>query len=65
MALPKKKLSRTRRNRRRAHDALGKILLVKCPDCGSATRPHTICPNCGKFRGVEYLRFDESKPAAS
>ena len=59
MALPKKKMSRTRRNRRRAHDALGKIHLVKCPDCGSMARPHTICPTCGKYRGVEYLRFDE------
>ncbi len=59
MALPKKKMSRTRRNSRRAQDALSKIHLVKCPDCGSATRPHNICPTCGKFRGVEYLRFDD------
>lgn len=55
MALPKKKLSRTRRNRRRAHEALGKIHLVACPQCREAMRPHHICPHCGTFRGVKYL----------
>lgn len=55
MALPKKKLSRSRRDRRRAHLALDKINLAPCPQCRELTRPHMVCPSCGTYRGVKYL----------
>lgn len=58
MALPKKKLSRSRRDSRRAHEALSKINLVACPQCHALTRPHTVCPTCGTFRGVKYLEVE-------
>lgn len=59
MAVPKKKMSRTRRNRRRAHEALGRLHLVTCPTCSEMMRPHVVCQNCGTFRGVEYVEVDE------
>lgn len=55
MALPKKKMSRSRRDRRRAHEALPRIHLVTCPQCREPMRPHHICPSCGNYRGVKYL----------
>lgn len=59
MALPKKKTSRARRDRRRAHEALDPIHLVPCPQCREMTRPHHICPACGTFRGTKYLATDD------
>lgn len=61
MAVPKKKLSRARRDRRRAHTAISKLNLVPCPRCHELKRPHHVCPHCGTFRGVEYLAIDEEE----
>lgn len=51
MAVPKKKHSSARRDRRRAHDALKAATVAQCPNCGAAHRPHRVCPNCGTYRG--------------
>lgn len=51
MAVPKKKSSSSRRDRRRAHRALRKPGLVSCPTCGSPRRPHRVCPECGTYKG--------------
>jgi len=53
MAVPKKKHSRARRDRRRAHwKAKGKgLTLVECPRCHESKRPHHICANCGYYKG--------------
>jgi large subunit ribosomal protein L32 len=60
MAVPKKKMSRSRRDRRRAHEALGKMNLVPCPTCRALMRPHAICPTCGNYRGVKYLQVEDT-----
>ncbi|MEW5988299.1 MAG: 50S ribosomal protein L32 [Chloroflexota bacterium] len=54
-ALPKRKHSRSRRDRRRAHDALTPITLVKCPNCGEMHRAHHLCLNCRQYRGRQVL----------
>jgi len=51
MAVPKKKVSKSRRNMRRAHDGLKNISPIECPNCGEAKRPHHICPSCGHYDG--------------
>lgn len=61
MALPKKKMTRTRRNHRRAHTALSAIHIVECPQCHAMMRPHHVCPSCGKYRGVPVIQIKESK----
>jgi large subunit ribosomal protein L32 len=60
MAVPKKKTSKARRDKRRAHLALPTARVNVCPNCGSPTRPHRMCPNCKTYRGreVEPLRAD-------
>lgn len=55
MAVPKKKVSRSRRNQRRAHDALKSSILVECPTCGELTRPHHVCAACGYYNGREVI----------
>ncbi|TCJ16659.1 50S ribosomal protein L32 [Rubrobacter taiwanensis] len=51
MAVPKRKTSRARRNKRRAHHALGTPGLVPCPTCGAPTLPHRVCRECGSYKG--------------
>ncbi|MBD3164981.1 50S ribosomal protein L32 [bacterium] len=51
MAVPKKRTSRTRRDKRRSHDALKPINLVECENCGAMTKPHRVCPECGYYKG--------------
>ncbi len=59
--LPKRKLSKGRRDRRRAHDALQAANLSACPNCGSMTLPHTVCPSCGFYKGREVLEIKKEE----
>jgi len=54
-ALPKRKISKGRRNRRRSHDALPRLHLVPCPHCHELHVPYRVCPSCGTYRGVKYI----------
>lgn len=51
MAHPKRKISKQRRNKRRTHDALTVSVIAKCSNCGAAVQYHTVCPECGYYRG--------------
>jgi len=58
---PKRKLSKGRRDRRRAHDALEARNLVACSNCGEMRLPHTVCPSCGHYKGREIINVEEEK----
>jgi large subunit ribosomal protein L32 len=53
--VPKKKTSKSRRGRRRAHLAVATANLVVCPQCRSPRPAHQACPVCGTYRGREVL----------
>ncbi|MEM7048814.1 MAG: 50S ribosomal protein L32 [Acidobacteriota bacterium] len=55
MANPKRRTSKARRNRRRAHDALVRPGSSLCPDCGEVKRPHRVCLSCGTYRGRDII----------
>ena len=55
MALPKRKHSQSRRNKRRSHWTLPKGNLTTCPQCARAIRPHHVCPFCGSYRGRQVI----------
>jgi large subunit ribosomal protein L32 len=57
--LPKRKLSRSRRNRRRAHDALTLNHLMVCENCGEYRVAHRVCPKCGSYRGETVIDTDD------
>jgi large subunit ribosomal protein L32 len=59
MAVPKQRTSKSKKNKRRSHDALKPPGLSACPDCGSPRQPHRVCPNCGKYRGRTIIETDE------
>jgi large subunit ribosomal protein L32 len=55
MAVPKRKTSKSRRNRRRSHHALRTFHLVVCQECGQMKRSHHVCLNCGTYKGRQIL----------
>lgn len=55
MAVPKQKHTKSRKNKRRAQIFIRKPHLVKCPKCGKPILPHTICWNCGYYKGKEVV----------
>lgn len=58
---PKRKHSKGRRDRRRAHDTLQARNLTACPNCGRMRLPHTVCPNCGQYQGREVVTVAKEK----
>ncbi len=59
MAVPKKKVSKSRRNMRRAHDALVANGGTECPNCGEQKLPHHVCPACGQYKGRDVVDTGE------
>ena len=59
MAVPKSKVSRQRRDKRRSSVwKLEEPGLVKSPSCGEYTMPHRACKACGKYNGRVVLNVD-------
>ena len=56
MAVPKRRMSRSRTHKRRAnHDKLSLVHLSTCASCNSPVRPHHVCRECGTYRGREIV----------
>ena len=53
MAVPKAKTTKSKRNMRRAHDALSSATYEECANCGERKRPHHVCGSCGHYNGRE------------
>ncbi len=53
MAVPKRKTSKTRRDKRRAQHGVETPRLNVCPVCHQPKCPHRVCPNCKQYRGRE------------
>ena len=61
MAVPKKKVSPSRRGMRRSHEALKPAAHLECSNCGETKRPHYICSHCGFYDGREVMAADKAK----
>jgi len=55
MAVPKQRKTKSRRNQRRMHIYLKHPVLAVCSKCGKKVKPHTVCPNCGYYKGSEVI----------
>lgn len=56
MAVPKKKKSKMKtRSRRASNWTLAAPARSACPQCGEVKVPHTVCPNCGWYKGRQAL----------
>ncbi len=61
MAVPKKKVSKQRRNKRRTHFKLAAPNLVACLKCHTLKLPHVVCMECGTYDGKEVVKLEEAK----
>ena len=59
MAVPKSKITKSKRNMRRAHDALSPDAYVEDKVTGELHRPHHIDLKTGMYRGKQVLKTKE------
>ncbi len=59
MAVPKRKKSKSKRDKRRTHQKLTAVNTATCPECGEATLPHHVCPSCGYYKGRKVVETEE------
>ncbi len=55
MAVPKSKITPSRRGMRRSHDSLAASSYHECPNCGETKRPHHVCGSCGFYGDREVV----------
>lgn len=60
MGVPKRRQSRSRRDKRAAHWMRMKSpALSKCPRCGNYKLPHRVCPVCGTYKDRQVVEIEE------
>lgn len=56
MAVPKAKVSRSRRDKRRSSvSKLDAPAMAKCPNCGEFNLAFRVCKNCGYYDGKQIV----------
>lgn len=60
MANPKRRHSKSRTSKRRAHDGLKPVGMGECPQCHEPKLPHRVCSNCGYYKGRQVKAVKEA-----
>ena len=55
MAVPARRVSKTRGRKRRTHYNISEKTVTTCPKCGEVVKPHRVCKNCGTYKGKEVI----------
>lgn len=55
MPVPKRKRSKSRRDKRFANKGLEVKTFTSCAQCSAATMPHQVCATCGFYKGVKIM----------
>ena len=61
MIEPKGRISKARRNSRRAHWKLTAPSITECPRCHKMKLNHHVCKHCGYYDGRNVLNLEEKK----
>jgi large subunit ribosomal protein L32 len=56
MAVPQRRTSKTRRDKRRTHFKLAVPGMVKCEQCGELKLAHRVCKVCGYYKTKEIIK---------
>ena len=60
MANPKRKISRSKRDSRRAQTyKLGLPGITECPQCHEMKLAHRVCPTCGYYKDKEVVSVEK------
>jgi len=58
MAVPKRKTSKARRDKRRANWKLAIPGIVECPQCHKPKLVHHVCKACGYYDGKQVIAVE-------
>ena len=58
MAVPKSKVSKSRRGMRRSHDRLDMNTYIEDAESGELRRPHNLCTACGHYNGRKVISVE-------
>jgi len=61
MPVPKRKTSKSRRDRRSSTKFIREKSSTKCPNCKEAIAPHSVCNECGHYKGVKIIKTKSEK----
>lgn len=61
MPVPKRKVSKARRNKRFANKGLKVKAIATCNNCHKPTRPHQVCEHCGFYKGEKIIQTKEDR----
>lgn len=61
MPAPKKRKTKSQKGKRRAHIKVEEQELTECPQCGEAKKPHTVCDNCGYYKGEQVIKQEQEE----
>lgn len=61
MALPKNKISKSRKRSRAANWKLTAPVLIECPTCHELIKSHTVCPSCGYYDKEKVVDIKQKK----
>ena len=64
MAVPKKRTGHSAQGSRRANWKATKPETTKCPNCGATVLTHTVCTECGTYKGQSVKLADKAAAAA-
>jgi large subunit ribosomal protein L32 len=59
MAVPKKRVSKQRKSKRRGNHRAEVVNFAPCPKCGDPRLPHHVCRTCGYYDGEQVLQVEE------
>ena len=59
MPVPKRKTSKSKRDKRRTHQKIAAPNLTQCPQCGDARLPHHACSSCGSYKGRNVIEVED------
>lgn len=56
MAVQQRRVSKSRKGMRRAHDHLEVQTTTVCKNCGASIKPHRVCNNCGYYKNKQIIK---------
>lgn len=60
-AVPARRVSKTRKNSRRANLKVDAPTICKCSNCGEVVVPHRACQACGFYKGKEVVKTSKNE----
>lgn len=55
MAVPRHSHTRSKVGKTRMHKNIKRVVLSVCPKCRKPILSHTVCKNCGYYKGTEVI----------